>query len=271
MSGLARRFSLRMATLIGIAVVVAGAGCRPNQIPDPNNPKNVPSEQVAKLLRQQIQSSADDLNQRVGTGEISDQKRKDLLAKLAGKLLSEGDPAHCAPEDAWIYADLMLTEHHYSEAIPMLKKAIQYATSVNNDDRRVNDSLRLARALAETGKIGPALDLTQSVIDSKPKDPNPVLTSVLLEITPVAQGKGHDEQLAKLLEEAIHEHLRVKVDPTSYPGKMFLAARTFHIKHAWDTIVSLLKGSGHPDQAAAAAAREASMMRELTATDRQSV
>jgi tetratricopeptide (TPR) repeat protein len=247
-----------------VAIVFAGlTGCHLTSLPDPNDPKNIPPEKLAMKLHKDIQDASDELNQRVLYRDISDDQRKDLLAKRAGELLAEGDPEHCAPQDAWIYGDLMITNRDYQDAIPILKKAIQHAISIKDDDRRVNDSFRLARCLAADGQIVSALDLAQSIIDSKPADPGPVLPSILLELTPRTEGKGHDAQLAKLLEEAIHEHLRMKVDPTSEPGKMFLAAKPFHIQHAWSKIIELLKNSGHPDQAQAAKLREDAMMKSL--------
>jgi tetratricopeptide (TPR) repeat protein len=257
--------SVRSATsivvVLGLCILVGG--CKPIDLPDPNNPKNLTADGVAKLLHSEIQSTADDLNARVVSGQITDAQREALLAKRASELLKEGDPNHSPPQDDWIYADLYLTEDNFSAAIPLLKQGIDYAETVKDDDRRVNDSFRLARALAATGKIEPALDLAQKIIASKPSDPGPVLPSVLLQLTPLTEGKGHDDQLAKLLEESIHEHLLEKVDPTSEAGKAFLIARPFHIEHAWQKIIELLNKTGHPDQAAAAAVRENAMMKSL--------
>jgi tetratricopeptide (TPR) repeat protein len=215
------------------------------------------------LLHETIRGAADSLNDRVVSGQISDRQRLDLLASKASELLSDGDPQHCRPEDAWIYGDLLMTAGRFKDAIPVLQKAVKYAASVHNDDRRVNDSLRLARALAETGQTEASLNLVQSVIDSGPKDPGPILPAVLLQITPVAQGKGDDYQLAKVLEEAIQEHLKEKVDPKSDAGRMFLIARIHHIRKAWFTIITLLKSSGHSAEADAAAQKATQMMQQL--------
>jgi tetratricopeptide (TPR) repeat protein len=257
----APRTKLKWMLLLAIGAICFG--CRLSSPPDPNDPKNAPPDELAKTLRKNLQTAADDLNQRVIARQMSDAERNRLLAEKAKELLAQGDPKHCAPKDAWIYADLMLTEKDYADAIPLLKTAVKYAESVKDDDRRVNDSFRLARAMAQLGQIEPALTLAQSIISSKPADPGPVLPSVLLQLAPLTEGKGHDEQLAKLLEEAIHEHLREKVDPTSDAGKMFLAAKPYHIHRAWDKIVILLYNSGHPDQAKAAQAKEDAMMKTL--------
>jgi tetratricopeptide (TPR) repeat protein len=246
-------------TILAFAV----CGCHFTTPPDPNDPKNIPQPKVAQRLHEEIQATADDLNTRVIAGQIPDSQRKTLLGQRAEQLLAEGDPAHSAPQDAWIYADLYLTDQNYSEAIPLLRKAIEYAKSVKNDDRRVNDSFRLAEALAQTGKVGAALDLAQQVIASKPLDPGPVLPSVLLQLTPVCEGKGKDPQLAKLLEEAIHEHLRMHVDPNSDAGKAFLTAKPYHIRHAWDKIIELLRNSGNSTGAAQAEDRKWKMLQSL--------
>lgn len=239
------------------------AGCSFGTFPDPNDPKDVAPAEQADVFHRNMQLAADELDRRVQTGEITDGQRLDMLAQLADKDLSEGDPDRCAAKDAWIYADLMITAHRYADAIPLLKRAIDWATEVKNDDRRVNDSFRLARCYAETGKVPDALDLAQKVIDSHPGDPGPVLPSVLLQITPSARGKGHDGQLAKVLEEAIHEHMRMIVNPNSQAGKAFLVARPFLIRRAWSTIEELYDQSGEHDKALAAEKREIEMLKSL--------
>jgi len=251
--------------LVVIPAMLLLAGCHTIQVPDPNDPMDASPAQLAGVLQLNIKQMADSLNDRVGSGpgQITDQQRLDFLSDEAKHLLSLGDPAHARPQDAWIYANLYITSDQFDKAIPLLKEAIAYAASVNDDDRRVNDSLRLARALAKTGHVAESLNLVQSVIDSKPKDPGPVLPSVLLEITPLTEGKGHDEQLAKLLEESIHEHLRVVVDPKTLPGQSFLMAKPHHIENAWYKIVTLLQSSGHPAQAKAAQVRSEQMMQTL--------
>lgn len=253
-----------MAGILGGVV-----GCQEKHVPDPNDPMDAPLAKRAGVLQQNIQRMSDAMNDRVLSNEITDQQRLDYLSDEAEKLLAEGDPDHSAPQDAWIYANLYITCHEYDKAIPLLHKAIQYETSVGDDDRRVNDSLRLARSLAATGKTKEALDMVQSVIDSKPKDPGPVLPSVLLEITPVTEGKGHDPQLAHVLEESIHEHLRMKVDPTTIPGKAFLFAKPHHIWNAWLKIESLYQNSGHANEATAARTRAKDMMQTLDSVPTQ--
>ena len=250
--------------VLGLASVVAG--CSLNPPPDPNNPLNVSQLDRANVLHQNIKSAADFLEQRVETGEITDAQRLALLSQKASELLADGDAQNCRPADAWIYGDLLITSGQYDKAIPVLRKAVKYAESVKDDDRRVNDSLRLARSLAETGQTEAALDEVQAVIDSKPHDPGPVLPAVLLQITPISQGKGHDEQLAKILEESIHEHLRMQVDATTVPGKMFLIARRHHITRAWLEIIRLLKNSGHASAATAAEGRARQMISTLNGT-----
>jgi hypothetical protein len=246
-----------------VASLVLLAGCSTRQLPNPNDLKNVPPDKLAAFLHQEIRTTSDMLDDRVQRSQISDDKRNELLAKRAEELLKEGDPDHSSPGDAWMYADLLMTDKQYKRAIPVLQEAVKNAEAVKNDDRRVNDSFRLARAYALTGQTAESLNLAQKIIDSKPTDPGPVLPSVLLQLTPATAGKGHDEQLAHLLEEAIQEHLRVKVDPQSEAGKMFLLARPHHIHNAWREIVALYKASGHPDEAAAAQKKEEAMITQL--------
>ena len=102
------------------------------------------------------------------------------------------------------------------------------------------------------------------MIATHPGDPGPVLPTVLLQITPAVRGKGDDERLAKILEEAIHEHLRMVVNPNLDAGKAFLQARPFLIHKAWTTIEDLYDQSGHHDEAIAAQSREIEMMKTIT-------
>lgn len=238
-------------------------GCHPAHIKNPNDPNDAEPGELAEVFHRNIATAADNLNARVVMGDLTDSRRRELLADYAAKLLETVNTSKVGPEEAWIYADLCITARQYRLAEPLLIEAVKYATAAKNDDRRVNDSLRLARVLALNSKVKEGLDLAQKVIDSHPSDPGPVLPSVLLEITPAAEGKGNDLELANLLKEAIRLHLTMQVDPASEAGQAFLYARPFHIRNAWKKIIDLYLANSQNELAKTADSEMKGMMATL--------
>jgi hypothetical protein len=72
----------------------------------------------------------------------------------------------------------------------------------------------------------------------------PILPATLYEIVPAAEGKGHDKELAELLELAIRCHERTVVDIKTDDGRIFMAARRYHINKA-ATKAAVLRGVAH--------------------------
>jgi hypothetical protein len=79
-----------------------------------------------------------------------------------------------------------------------------------------------------------------------------------LEIVPAARGKGHDAELARLIEDAMVIDLHVYIDPKFESGRQFLKYRPAHLRNAWKMIRELYRDAGHPELEDEAAKRLAS-------------
>jgi hypothetical protein len=153
---------------------------------------------------------------------------------------------------AWEYGEMFITARDWPKAKQLLETAVK---NPPDEDRRVNDNLRLARVQAELGDVATAVKTARKVFGTVDTSAAPILPATLYEIVPAGEGKGHDAELAALLEDAIGCHLRTQVDPTTGPGRDFLAARPFHVHRAWEKVVRLYDGAGETAKARAAAKR----------------
>ncbi len=244
------------ALLSGLLLLLALAapGCKLRPPPDPNDPKDVGVLQI-DVLQRNLRQASQAVNERVANGEITDEEGKKLLAESANKLLGSVDVGKINAVDAWKYGDLFKTAERWEQARQAYELAVATAAKAKNEDRRVNDSLRLALALAHLGKIDEAIEAARKTFVTPPSDKAPILMSVLYEVVPAAEGKGKDAELAALLEDAIQQHEKVIVNPDSDSGRSFLAAKRFHLEAAWEKVTSLLLSVGKRDEALEAAKR----------------
>jgi len=232
------------------------AGCQSGHIPNPNDPEDVGAVSP-DTLRRNLGAVTDSLANRYASGELTGQEYRDYVTKAATELLAAADPDGIKPEQAWEYAEVLRDAKEWKEAEPVLRIAVKYAKTTHNEDRRINDSLRLAVAQANLGQVAEAIKTTRGTFDAQPKDSAPVLVAVLLEIVPAARGKGHDLELAKLLEDAVTVHMHAKVDPNSDAGRAFLMARPYHVSNAWGLASELYHSAGRDDLAAVARRKRA--------------
>lgn len=243
----------RALCLLGILLAATFlTGCKVGVPPDPNSPPPGTAMRGAEL-RRNLKGASDMLNERVSSGEIDEAKAAELLQSYAEELAQTLDLGKVPPDEAWEYAEVYLTARKWAEAEQVLKLAVK---SANSEDRRVNDTLRLARAQANQGRVEEAIATARTVFDAPPRETAPILPAVLFEIAPVARGKGHDLELAKLIEDAIKLHERTIVDPETEAGRMFMYARPSHIRNAWLLIEKLYEDAGRPDQARNARERQ---------------
>lgn len=147
---------------------------------------------------------------------------------------------------AWEYGDVFKTAGRWDLAKKAYEIAIQ---NPRNEDRRVNDRLRLALAEAHLGNVERAIELARSVFDTDDRGTAPILPAVLLEIVPAAEGKGHDAELADLLVDAIAQHDRTIVDPHSDAGKAFFRAKPIHVRDAYRKAIALYTKAGLTEKA----------------------
>jgi hypothetical protein len=218
--------------LVWLGVILVGCG----QYPDPNNLEAVSPESRAEIANKRLESAGATLQFKVEQNEISDQRRNQLIRELAEDMLKKVDPKAVPDSDQWMYAALLRVTDRWPDAESALRIAVKVAP---DEDRRVNDSLKLAQAMAKNKNVTEALVIANSVMNAADADAAPILPAVLLEIVPAAQGQGHDKEFAELLVKAIECHKRVKVDLTSDAGKSFVIASRYHIHRAQAKIEEL--------------------------------
>ncbi len=225
---------------IVLITTVSLCGCQSGLLPDPNDLNSdglIQPDNLRKILR----AGSSSIYDRVARREITDVRAKAILAEFADELLSKVKVERIPVNKAWEYAEVFRAAHRWKEAEAALKIAVKYA---QNEDRRVNDSLRLAQVMCQLGEIKAAFPIARSTFTAPPQDKAPILPSVLLEIAPATQGKGSDLDLARLLEDAIDQHRQVVVDPKSEAGQAFVEARPYLIRKAYFLASALYQHAG---------------------------
>jgi hypothetical protein len=228
---------------------LAFQGCQAPIIPN----ANIPADSVSippTIVRQQLSYASDMLNDRVARREMSDDQARLVLAQAASDLIARIDSSEFKPQDIWEYADFCRTAQKWATAEKALRIAVKSAVS---EDRRINDTLRLAQCVAKQHRAREAVEIANTVLNAVPGESAPILPAVLLEIAPAAQGQGADLELAQLLVKAIHKHLATVVDPNTESGFFFIQARPFHIKKAKELAIKLFESTGHHQEALAVA------------------
>lgn len=219
-------------------------------MPDPNDPVSV--AQNPEIALQNIREAYRIMANRVFKGQMTVQERDAKIKELVDSYVGEIDVDKVPSKQAWQYADLMRQAGRWEDAYRLLLVAVKVAA---DDDRRVNDTLQLARVAAHLGKVDEAIKDCRSVFGVADNQKAPIMMSVLYEVVPEGLGKGKDLELGKLLEDAIAEHEQTIVDPTTEAGKEFLASRPHHVKAAWAKVVQIYVGADRKDLAREALAR----------------
>jgi tetratricopeptide (TPR) repeat protein len=234
----------RWVALLCLALL---AGCRTGTLPDPNQPGD--SQVSPEVLRKNLQAVSDALVDRRLKGEIDNNQYRELLAKAAAELVKQYDLKEVDPSEAWQYGEVLRAARNWSAAKEMLQIAVRHAKLVKNEDRRVNDTLRLAESMAHLGQVQESIVTAREVLDAKPTDSAPILMAVFYELAPVAKGRSHDAELAELLEAAIRKHLATRVNLESQPGRDFMAARSYHVRGAYALLTELYTNLGETAKA----------------------
>ena len=231
-----------------MCLLACQAGCQTAPIPDPNDP-NARTENRARVVLNNLHWASRAAQERVAKREISDEIAQRLVLDYAVKLDGSIDDSEIDAANAWLFGEVFWSARDWPRAELALALA---AKSAKDEDRRVNDSLRLAEAYANMGQVPKALALCRSTFRTPPREKAPILPAILLRIAPAAAGKGHDAELAAVLEGAIQQQKETAVDMKTQAGKLFQVASRFHIHHAWEAVIQLYKASGHADRAAIA-------------------
>lgn len=215
-----------------MGILLAGCG----QFPNPNDISAINPESRVEIANKRLEAAQETLQYKVSSREINDERRNELISEIAEEMLKSIEPQVIPDSDQWMYAALLRVTNRWPEA----EKALEVAVSAaKTEDRRINDTLKLAVAQAKNQKTIEAISTASKVLDAKDEDAAPILPSVLYEVVPAAQGKGHDKELMILLEKAIECHKRVKVDPKTDQGKLFIAASRHHIGIAETKVIEL--------------------------------
>lgn len=241
--------------LCGLMVIVSVGGCKFKPLPDPNDPNEVGLQQP-EVLQNTLKGANEALFERWVKKEIDEPTYLRLMTQFAKDLLDDVKISDIPPPDAWRYAEVYITAKQWPDAERVLRIAVKHAV---NADRRVNDSLRLARAIAMQGRVKEAIPIANQLFDVPDKDKAPILFGVLYEIVPAGRGQRQDPQLAKLLERAIGAAKQTVVDASTESGKAFLQTRPIHIGKAWALVVELYDVAGKTkdaDRARLAAMRD---------------
>lgn len=230
-------------SLLLLGLLVAGCG-KSGHFPNPNDPADV-GALSPDLLRRNYRNVTESLAERRANNKLTTEEYRALVAKAADEMLSAVNPDDVSPDQAWQYAEVLRDARQWDKAEKVLTVAVKFAKETRNADRFINDSLRLSVVQARQGKVKEAIATARTTLNASPRESAPILMAVLLELAPIARGKGHDYELANLLVAAIGKHMSTIVDPQSDAGKAFLMARPFHVRHAWYLASELFTASGH--------------------------
>lgn len=218
-------------------------GCHFAQLPDPNDMQSADQLNV-EVMQRNIAAAYSDLDLRVRQGQITqeekDRKIKELVELIAGYL----KPDNVDDVQAWRFADIYRQAGDLENARKFYERAVAVAKT---EDRRVNDTLQLARVLAMQGNVKHGIEVAMTTFDAPPKEKAPIMMSALYEIVPAGLGKDADIELAQFLEAAIKQHMLVEVDANTEAGAVFLATAQVHITKAWEQVLKIYSNADRDD------------------------
>ena len=237
---------------------LAFAGCQFGQLP---NQKNVEARvEGPEALQKRLGRARSTVDDRILRGQLSRTEGDEILREYVVRLLEDVDVKTVSPDEAWMYGDLFRQIPDWQATYDLYSVAVEHAGS---EDRRVNDSLRLAEATAELGDVEEGIRLVRSTFDASAGGKGPILMATLYEFLPAARQQGMEIQLAKLLEAAIDQHLMTVVDPSEDAGRRFLISREHHVSEAWSQIILLYYAVDEEEEAHGATVRYLGMMRRF--------
>ena len=229
-----------LAPVFGLILGMFLAGCQSPTLPDPNDPKNA-GVMAPEVLRRNLAGAADAFFDRARHREITDAEARKMLTDYATELLKDIRPNEVQASQAWEYAEVLIAANRFADAEKMLMVALK---NPQTEDRRVNDSLRLARCQAMLGDVNAAIATARTTFTAAPQEKAPILLAILMEVVPAGRGKGADAALADLLSEAIEQGRQVSVDSSTESGKSYFLALSYHIRRA-EKVISELRAGGN--------------------------
>ncbi len=250
--------SVRLA-LLGLLVVGSLVGCRFGQMPNPHKPVLV-GKFDGEALQKNVRAVDETLTDRLVRGEIDLETKRNLYHEYIRKQVGEIDLKAIPVDQVWRYADVYRQLEDWKTTDALYTRAVEDA---KDEDRRVNDTLRLGEVKARLNDVPKGIELIRSTFTAQPGGKAPILMAVLYEFAPAALGQGHDLEVATLLENAIEQHLLTNVDPSTEAGALFLEARPHHLSRAWEVIVRIYRETGDEQMFRAAIERSDAMMRRF--------
>lgn len=227
-----------------LAILALLPGCRFGQLPNPNA-KRPTDKYDGKALQARVLEYNQDLAAREFRGMLDAQTRKRLIEDFVNRELEGIEIDRIPVDQAWRFGDVFRQSGDWEKTKDLYEIA---AANAKDDDRRANDTIRLAEAYAMLGEVEKGIELVRSTFDVKPGNKAPILLASLYEFAPAALDKGHDLSVALLLEDAIDQHFLASVDPDSEPGQAFIASRRHHVSEAWRLVLQILKSHGTEEQ-----------------------
>jgi tetratricopeptide (TPR) repeat protein len=234
-NSLVRKFAA-IGLVLGVGLVLTG--CETEPPPDPNDPAEVGILQPI-VMQRQLKWASDAANARVASGEWTESFAKQRVSEYAEQLIEKTPIEKIPAGKAWEYADIFRTAQRWKEAVPLFEKAI---TEAKTEDRRVNDTLRLAHCFAALGRVEEAITTARKAFTAPNHETAPLLPAIYLEIVPAGRGKGKDKKLAQLIKDCLPIWQATVVDPSKDSGKQFAMARNHHISQALKLAGDLERG-----------------------------
>ncbi len=231
-----------MKRVFWLAIAIVAAGCTTVPPPDPNDPSQVGLMQADVIMRN-LKWMSDSVNMRVDRGEITTEHGRQLVRDYAAELTKNIDFRMIAVDRAWEYAEVFRSAHQWDKARALLEVALRKPA---NEDRRVNDTLRMAHVLAELGDVPNAITFARLTFNTTQKESAPLIPAITLEIAPAGRGKGHDKELAQLIRDAIPIWDKTVVDPNSQAGMLFIQAKPYLIRRSERLAADLDAGVSSP-------------------------
>ncbi len=244
---------MRIALLLPLVLVT---GCHFSQIPDPNDVAEI-SKLDGKALQERVSLVRRTLDIYQRQGRIDQSESTVLLANYVEDQLEGVETAQIPSQQAWRFGDVYRQAENWEKTRELYTIAV---TNAKSEDRRVNDTLRLAEATAQLGDVPAGIDMVRSTFDTDPGDKGPILMATLYEFVPACLNQGFDDELARVLEDAVGEHMKTIVDPKTDEGLAFLDVRPVHINRAYGLIIRLYQSAGEYEEARNAARRSATLL-----------
>lgn len=226
-----------------LAILLVLAGCSQPWKTDPNvSHAGVPVS--GSVLARNIAGLMADLDERIAKGAVKASEKDALVADYLDRELAGIDPKRIRDDECWQFGDAYRLKGDWKTAKGLYERAV---SSAKNEDRSVNDRLRLARAMAHFGENEAAIQTVRSTFTANPSNKAPILMAVLYEIVPEAKGDG--KEFARLLVDAVAQHQKTIVDPETPEGAAFLETRSVHVRAALLLAASLYAKAGDQETA----------------------